>query len=189
MNLIKYTNDFYECNLKQLVNKLQDAYETKKFKIVNTDFEKAMIQTIFFFQERFQIYLDKKCITLFYKNKKFEKKEEYKKIFLEKGDKNFSNFNNLKNNLLELYFKNDNFNLNFAIKYLVKNLQNIFNYKINIDIITNEEQTDRVKNIIKCKIIDCISKINDLTKYIDKVNYNFYILENILFIIYNKIIN
>jgi DNA polymerase III delta prime subunit len=189
MNLIKYTNDFYECNLKQLVNKLQDAYETKKFKIVNTDFEKAMIQTIFFFQERFQIYLDKKCITLFYKNKKFEKKEEYKKIFLEKGDKNFSNFNNLKNNLLELYFKNDNFNLNFAIKYLVKNLQNIFNYKINIDIITNEEQIDRVKNIIKCKIIDCISKINDLTKYIDKVNYNFYILENILFIIYNKIIN
>ena len=32
--------------------------------------------------------MDKKWITLFYKNKKFEKKDEYKHIFLEKGDKN-----------------------------------------------------------------------------------------------------
>jgi DNA polymerase III delta prime subunit len=189
IKLINYTNNFYDCDLKQLINKLQDAFETKRFKITKTDFEKAMLKTISFFQQRFQIYLDKKCITLFYKNKKFEKKDEYKHIFLENGDKNFSNFNNLKNNLLEIYFKNDNFDLNFAIKYLVKNLRNIFNYEINIDIITNEEQISRVKNIIKLKIIDCISKINSLSMYKDKVNYNFYILENILFIIYDKIIN
>ena len=133
--------------------------------------------------------MDKKCITLFYKNKKFEKKDEYKHIFLEKGDKNFSNFNNLKNKLLEIYFKNDHFDLNFAIKYLVKNLKNIFNYEINVDIITTEEHISRVNNIIQNKILDCISKINSLSMYKDKVNYNFYILENILFIIYDKIIN
>ena len=189
IKLINYTNDFYDCNLKQLINKLQHAFETKQFKINKTDFEKGMLKTISFFQKRFQIYLDKKCITLFYKNKKFEKKDEYKKIFLENGDKNFSNFNNLKNNLLEIYFKTDEFDLNFAVRYLVKNMRNIFNYEINIDIVINEEQIQRVNNIIKLKIIDCISKINNLSIYKDKVNYNFYILENILFIIYNKIIN
>ena len=52
ISLINYTNDFYDCNLKQLINKLQDAFETKRFKITKTDFEKEMLKTIFFFQTK-----------------------------------------------------------------------------------------------------------------------------------------